>query len=453
MNRHILIFLLAALPMLLQAQSAKPVMVDQVVAVVGANLILKSDIENEFVQLQAQGNTAVNRCAVLEELLFNRLLINQAELDSLEVSDGQVQQELDQRMNYYVSQLGSEEKLEEYMGKSIGQLKEEFREDVRKLLLARQEQAKITGDTKVNPSEVRAFFNSIPADSLPLLNAEIELATITKKPPVNQEEKMRVRGKLEKIRDRIESGEDFATMSVLYSEDVESAKRGGELGYVGRNDLVPEFSAEAFNLKGKEVSRIVETTFGYHIIQLIGRRGEMINVRHILLIPKTSSADLLKGQQQLDSIKTLIQTQKVSFDSAAYRYSDDEDTKRNGGRMINPATGTSRFDVTELDPQLFFAVDKLSVGEISAPIKVSEPGGKTAYRLLKLVSKSAPHRANLKDDYQRVQVICQNQKQSKIINDWIRKKRRTTYVRINDEFSGCNFKHPWFEPTTANPKP
>jgi peptidyl-prolyl cis-trans isomerase SurA len=364
-----------------------------------------------------------------------------------------VQQELDQRMNYYVSQLGSEEKLEEYMGKSIGQLKEEFREDVRKLLLARQEQAKITGDTKVNPSEVRAFFNSIPADSLPLLNAEVELATITKKPPVNQEEKMRVKGKLEKIRDRIEAGEDFATMSVLYSEDVESAKRGGELGYVGRNDLVPEFSAEAFNLKGKEVSRIVETTFGYHIIQLIGRRGEMINVRHILLIPKTSSADLLKGQQQLDSIKILIQTQKISFDSAAYRYSDDEDTKRNGGRLINPATGTSRFDVTELDPQLFFAVDKLSIGEVSAPIKVSEPGGKVAYRMLKLVSKSAPHRANLKDDYQRVQIICQTQKQNKVINDWIRKKRRTTYVRINAEFSECNFKHPWFEPTTANPKP
>ena len=181
MNRHILIFLLAALPMLLQAQSAKPVMVDQVVAVVGANLILKSDIENEFVQLQAQGNTTVNRCAVLEELLFNRLLINQAELDSLEVSDGQVQQELDQRMNYYVSQLGSEEKLEEYMGKSIGQLKEEFREDVRKLLLARQEQAKITGDTKVNPSEVRAFFNSIPADSLPL---PLPLKHIGRRPPI-----------------------------------------------------------------------------------------------------------------------------------------------------------------------------------------------------------------------------------------------------------------------------
>jgi peptidyl-prolyl cis-trans isomerase SurA len=423
----------------------KGIIVDKVAAVVGKNLILASDIENQYSQALSSGETPPPKCSVLEELLFTKLLVHQAEVDSIEIPEKQVQQELDQRMRYYVAQVGSEEKLEEYYGKSIAQLKEDFKEDVREMLLARQVQQGITADVKVTPSEVRTMFNSFSVDSLPLLNAEMEIAQVVKKIEVNEDEKNIVREKIRKIRDRIVDGEDFATLAVLYSEDTESAKRGGELGFVGRNDLVPEFAAEAFNLKGKEISRIVESQFGFHIIQLIKRRGEMINVRHILISPKFSSADLKKAQLELDSIKNQIASGKFTFEEAALKFSDDAETKLNGGLLINPATGTTKFDVAEIEPGLFFILDKLKLGEVSDVTKQAGSDNKPAFKLLTIKSKSEPHRANLKDDYQRLQNIALQQKQAKTVNTWINKKRKQSYIKVTEEYMGCQFRNTWFD--------
>jgi peptidyl-prolyl cis-trans isomerase SurA len=423
----------------------KGIIVDKVAAVVGKNLILASDIENQYSQALSSGETPPPKCSVLEELLFTKLLVHQAEVDSIEIPEKQVQQELDQRMRYYVAQVGSEEKLEEYYGKSIAQLKEDFKEDVREMLLARQVQQGITADVKVTPSEVRTMFNSFSVDSLPLLNAEMEIAQVVKKIEVNEDEKNIVREKIRKIRDRIVDGEDFATLAVLYSEDTESAKRGGELGFVGRNDLVPEFAAEAFNLKGKEISRIVESQFGFHIIQLIKRRGEMINVRHILISPKFSSADLKKAQLELDSIKNQIASGKITFEEAALKFSDDAETKLNGGLLINPATGTTKFDVAEIEPGLFFILDKLKLGEVSDVTKQAGSDNKPAFKLLTIKSKSEPHRANLKDDYQRLQNIALQQKQAKTVNTWINKKRKQSYIKVTEEYMGCQFRNTWFD--------
>ena len=426
--------------------------VDKVVAVVGSNLILKSDIDNEYLQFISQGFAEGNetRCSVVEELLFQKLLINQAILDSVEITDAQVEGELEQRIQYFVKQIGSEQKLEEYYGKNISQIKEDFRSDIRKLLLAKSMQSKITADIKVTPADVRAYFNSIPVDSLPLLNSEVEVGQITKKPPIDEREKARVKEKLNELRERIVKGEDFSTLAVLYSEDPGSAKAGGELGLLNRNELVPEFAAEAFTLKGKEVSKIVESPFGYHIIQLIDRKGELVNVRHILLVPKTSGADLYKAQVFCDSVHQLILKDSLSFADAAFKFSDDADSKNNGGIIPNPQTGSSKFETSELDQTIFFTIDKLKIGEISEPVLMQTADGKKAYRLLYLKSRSEPHRANMKDDYQRVQAIAMSLKQNKVIDNWIKNKLKTTFVKIDEEYKSCSFKHEWFTVNKAD---
>ena len=437
--------LMMILPLTSFAQSEKTV-VDKIVAVVGSNLILKSDVDEEYKQFVTNGypEGEETRCSVLEELLFQKLLINQAILDSVEVTEAQVEGELEQRIQYFVKQVGSEQKLEEYYGKSINQIKEDFRGDIRRLLLARTMQGKITGDVKVTPADVRTYFNSIPPDSLPLLNSEVEVGQIMRKPPIDEKEKQRVKDKLNEIRERIVKGEDFATLAVLYSEDPGSARNGGELGLLNRNELVPEFAAEAFSLKGKEVSKIVESAFGYHIIQMIDRKGELINVRHILLVPKTSGADLFKAQSFCDSVYQLIQKDSISFADAAFKFSDDAESKNNGGIIPNPQTGSSKFETSELDQTIFFTIDKLKVGEISTPVLMQTADGKKAYRLLYLKSRTEPHRANLKDDYQRVQNIALTLKQTKVIDNWIKSKLKTTFVKIDANYASCSFKHDWF---------
>ena len=431
------------------AQDKGPV-IDEIIAVVGNNLILQSDIENELQQYAAQGmvpneNT---RCMILEELLFQRLLVHQADLDSVTVSDAQVDGELEQRMRYYVAQAGSEQKLEELMGKPIVQLKADFKEDLRAVLLAKTMQGKITGDLKVTPSEVRAYFAEFPKDSLPFVESEIEMCQVVAKAPDNPEAKKEVRDKLEKLRERILAGEDFATLAVLYSEDGSSVN-GGELGYKYRNELVPEFSAAGFGLKGKDVSPVIESQYGFHIIQMIDRKGEQANMRHILMMPKVSSVDLSKAAQKLDSIKVEIESGKISFEAAAAKYSDDAESKNNRGNVINPQTGTTRFEIDELDPALFFVIDKMKVGEVSTPLKFSTNDGKTAYRLVYLKTRTTPHKANLKEDYQRIQTVALVQKQNKVLENWIKKKKATTYIKIDEQFTTCNFKYEWLDSATT----
>jgi peptidyl-prolyl cis-trans isomerase SurA len=245
------------------------------------------------------------------------------------------------------------------------------------------------------------------------------------------------------------AGEDFATLAVLYSEDGSSAN-GGELGFKYRNELVPEFSAAGFGLKGKDVSPVIESMFGFHIIQMIERKGEQANMRHILMMPKVSSADMLKASQKLDSIKTEIESGVIGFEAAAAKYSEDADSKNNRGNVVNPQTGATRFQVDELDPNLFFIVDKMKVGEISNPLKFTTNDGKTAYRLIYLKTRTTPHQANLKEDYQRIQAIALAQKQNKTIETWIKKKKATTYIKIDEKLAACSFKYEWLDAATGN---
>ena len=420
--------------------------IDQVVAVVGNNLILQSDLDNELQQLKSQGNDSlpVDECTILEELLFQKLLVHQAELDSVTVSDGQIEGELDQRMRYYIAQAGSEKKLEEFMGKSIAELKADYKEDLRKILLAKTMQGKITQEVKVTPADVRAFYNTISKDSLPMVNSEVEICQIVKRPPVNEEVKAAVKEKLQKLRDRIVAGEDFAALAVLYSEDG-SASFGGELGFKTRNELVSEFSAAGFTLQGKDVSPVIESQYGFHIIQMVERRGEQANLRHILLVPKVLSSDMLKAQQYLDSIKLVIEKDKMEFKDAANKFSDDAETKYNGGSIVNQNSGTTRFETSEMDAGLFFTVDKLKVGEVSAPVKFASNDGKQAYRILYLKERTAPHKANLKEDYQKLQNVALVKKQQKTVEAWVKKRRALTYVKIDEEFRKCKLKYDWFD--------
>jgi peptidyl-prolyl cis-trans isomerase SurA len=424
---------------------AQPKVIDQVIAVVGNNIVLQSELEAQIQQMKQQDEDETevfDRCIVLEDLLFQKLLLHQAEVDSIVVNDNQVDSEMARRLDYFIRQIGSEKKLEEYYGKSINEIKDEFRVMVKNQLLAQQVQGKITGGIAVTPSEVKAFYNKIPKDSLPYINSELEIGQIVLLPLISEESKFEAKRKLEEFRERIISKKaTFITLATLYSEDPGSARKGGELGFVERGSFVPEFEAVAFKLKIGQVSDIIETEYGYHILELIERRGEKINIRHILVSPKINQEDLLNARLKLDSIRAqIISSDTLSFAEAAALYSDDKESKFNGGLIINPQTGTKRWEVDQIDPSLFFAVDKLKVGEISQPLVMQVPGGKQGYRILMLKTRTEPHAANLKDDYQKIQDAALNEKQRLLTNKWIDKKLINTYYRISEDYKGCDFE-------------
>ena len=435
-------FLIFLLPGILIAQ---PQSIDKIVAIVGDKAILLSEVESQVLQMEQQATVKDSnlRCNVLEDIIIQKLLLNQAEKDSVVVSDAQVDGELSKKIRYFVGQIGSVEKLEAYLGKSIVQIKDDFRERIRDQLVVQQMQGKIAGDVKVSPAEVRAYFESIPADSIPFIESEIQVAQIIKKPPVNQAERERVRKELQDIRQKIIDGRSFASMAAFYSEDVSSAAKGGELGFVGRGDLVPEFEAAAFALKGKDISDIIETMYGFHIIQLIERRGETINVRHILMSPKASANDLEYARIKLDSISEVIRLGRMSFEDAALKFSDDADTKNNGGLLINPGSGSTWFEVSQMDQSLFFVVDKMKIGELSDPVPVRIGEKKESYRIVSLKARTEPHRANLKQDYQRILLAAENEKKEKLVKDWIERKRQSFFIKIDPEFADCPFKNSW----------
>ncbi len=423
--------------------------VDEVIAIVGSNIILKSDIEAQYIQYRMQqggaaGSESTVKCSILESMLRQKLLLSQGELDSVEVSDMQVESEMDRRLRYYIKQFGSQEKLEEFYQQSIFEIKDEFRDLIKQQMMMETVQNSITADVTITPSEVRKFYRDIPKDSLPLINSEVELMQIVKKPPINPEERERIRKKLLELRKRVLNGESFATLAILYSEDPGSAKNGGELGFVGRGELYPEFEAVAFNLKEGEVSDILETEAGFHIIQMIERRGDYVNVRHILLQPKVSPLDLMKAKKELDSISQLIEDGKYTFEEAVAEFSDDP-SKNNGGLLINPNTGTSVFEADQLDAKVFFVIDKLKVGEISAPVPFKTDDNKDAYRILYLKKRTEPHKANLKDDYDKIQQWALEQKKQQVIQKWMAEKIDKTFIKINDEYKDCKFSNNWFK--------
>ncbi len=428
----------------INAQEA--MIIDQVVAVVGRNIILQSDIENQYIQFRLQrgisGTAEEIRCQILEDLLFQKLMLNQAEVDSITVTSVQVEMEMESRLRYFINELGSQERLEQYYNKSVNEIKDELRRLVEDQMLVEQVQREIMAKVQVTPSEVRSYFRSIPKDSIPMVPAEYEIAHIVKKPPISIDEKLAIRNRLHELRQRILAGERFSTMAILYSEDPGSARKGGELGLYGRGELYPEFEAVAFRLKEGEISEVVETEAGFHILQLIERRGEYVNVRHILLTAKPTPEALEAAHNELDSIATLIRSGEITFDEAVVKFSDEEN-KTDGGLLLNPYTGGVRFEAEQLDPQVSFVVDKLEVGELSDPVPMKTQDGKDAFRLLKIKHKTTPHIANMREDYNRIQGWALAEKRQQAINKWIENKTRSAFVNIIDEFKGCNYQFNW----------
>jgi len=447
MKARTLFIILISLVLSLAVRAQDKKVIDQIVAVIGQNIVLDSDIENQYYQYRMQsgiigGGTSV-RCQMLESVLFQKLLLNQAEIDSVVIPDSEIQQTMDHRLRYFIAQLGSRERFEEYYGKSIEEFKEEFSTDIENQLKVEKTQGSIVENVSVTPSEVRSFFKDIPTDSIPLVNSMVEIGELIRMPPVTLEQKLFIKDRLRGLRERVMKGETFATLAILYSEDPGSANKGGELGFYGRGELYKEFEAVAFKLGDGEVSEIVETQAGFHIIQLIERKGEYVNVRHILLKTKVSPLDLAMAKAYLDTVADLIKTDSLTFDEAVLEYSDGEN-KNNGGLLINPMTGTTGFEVSDLDPQVSFVIDKLQVGEISVPVLMETEDGKEAYRLLYLKKRTLPHRANMREDYDKIQMWALENKQAETFQEWIAKKAAKTYIRINDKFRQCEFEFDWF---------
>ncbi len=448
------IYLIIALNLFFAYNLKSQEVIDQIVAVVGDKIILKSEIESQYIQLRAQGyfdEIGDIKCNILEEILFQKLLLNQALLDSIEITNREVDSEISRRLSVFINQYGSEKKLEEVYGKSITQIKSDFRTIIRDQLLTQKMQMKLIENVSVTPGEVREFFNSIPKDSLPVIDAYFEFSEIVIVPQIGQEERIAVIEKLESLRERIKDGESFATLAVLYSEDHGSAVRGGEIGFVSREDLVPEFAAVAFNLLNTEdVSRVVKTEFGYHIIQLVEKRGTLINVRHILISPKMTDEQLVIAENEITRILDLVKNDSINFNQAVQKYSMGE-SKFNDGVVANPFTGGRKIPIAMMEPAVRRALNQIKPGEITRPVLTTDNKGKRVLKILRLDRKVDEHIANLEDDYMEIQEFALQNAQQEYIMNWIKKSAVRFFIRIDESYSNCDFNYlNWYEFATQN---
>ncbi len=417
--------------------------VDQIVAVVGGNIILKSDIEKMFMDQQAQGITSDGdmKCEILENFLIDKLLVAEAELDTLiDVTDSQVNQQMDAQIQTYVAYFGSERAVENYFKKPINDIRSEMRLFLKDQLMSSQMRNKIVQDITVTPSEIRQFYRTMPDDDIPVVPTQYEYAQITIRPAIDLEEENRVKADLRDLKKKIEDGSSFAAMAVLYSEGP-SAGNGGEIGYLGRAQLDPEYAAAAFNLKGDKISNVVKSEFGYHIIQMIDRRVDKVNTRHILMTPKVSIEAKEEAVSRLDSLGNIIRREEISFARAALLFSSDKNTRNNGGLAINPNTLSSRFTVEELEGNISKVISKLKIGEISDPFETVDPESRqSVYTIVKLVDKIDSHKANLQKDYQYLADMFLDQKREKALQKWISDRQSQTYIRIDMTYANCNFE-------------
>lgn len=433
----IVIFFIGVLTNSVQSQSA---VIDQVVAIVGNKIITKSDIENQYLQTKAEGQE-VEKCTILEFMLRSKLMVNQAALDSVEVTDNEVESSLNQRLDMLISQAGGDVKvLEQYFNKSLVEMKEDFKEPIRDELISQKMESEIIGDDlSITPSEVKAFYNKLNKDSIPLINSQIELYQIGMYPPYTEKVVFDLKERMLELRKRVLNGESFASLAVLYSEDG-AATRGGEIGFLSKGELDPEYAKAAFALKEKgEVSRIVESQFGYHLIQLIERRGDRVNTRHILMKPKADAEAITKAINRLDSIVDLIKKDSITFEKAALYYSEDKSSRFNNGLVMNTKTGEPRFEMDQLSQIDFRVVKDLPVGEISKPYESTDENGKRIFKVAMIKSRSNPHKANLKEDFDLIKNIALNQKRLNIVNEWMSEKIKATYIHIDDTYKNCNF--------------
>ena len=437
----IIAFLALSLSMVAQS------VIDEVVWVVGDEAILRSEVEEERMRAQYEGQQIPGDpyCVIPEQLAIQKLFLHQAELDSVEANESTVSHQVDMRMNYYISQIGSKEKMEEYFRKPSSEIREEMMTSVRHQMIIQQMQQKLTSGIKPTPAEIRRFYNALPLDSIPMMPAQVEVQILSFEPPVPVEETERVKQRLREFTERIQSGSaDFSMLARLYSEDTESAKRGGELGFVGKGQLVPEFADVAFNLNDpKRVSRIVQSEYGYHIIQLIEKKGDRINCRHILLRPRISATDKVNAIEKLDSIRQLILADSLLFEQAVIRFSEDKNTVMNAGLMINPNTGSSRFEYQDLAPEIAKQIYSLNEGEVSQPfVMMDQSKNKEVCAIVRVKKKMDIHRANLADDFQAIKSMLEQKKGAELIHDWILQKQKNTYVQIAPGWQDCEFEYP-----------
>lgn len=446
MKKHIFILLIISLLGSYKLSKAQSTPIDEVVAVVGSNIILQSELETQYLSFRMQGlieGSSHNiKCQILKDMIFQKLLLNQAEIDSIELQAGQVEQEIDRRFRYFISKFGSQEKLEAYYGKSVDEFKEEMKESVEQQLLQQNVQTQIVENVNITPSEVQAFFKQIPTDSLPMINTEYQIAELVKTPEIETAEKVQVKERLLEYRNRILKGESFATLAILYSEDPGSAKKGGELGMYGKGELYPEFEAVAFNLKEGEISGIVETEAGYHIIQMIENRTDYVNVRHILLRPKVSYKQIEKTVNYLDSIHQLVENKTYSFQEAVKLFSDAPN-KVGGGYLINPMSGSNTFTADDFnseqaDAKVFYTISKMQVGEVAKPTSFTKDK-KESYRLLYLAKKREAHQADITHDYDKIYDMALEYKRQQAMDEWMIKNTDRAYIKVGKTYGDCPF--------------
>ena len=425
---------------------SQPLLIDKVVGIVGDYTILQSDVENQFLQYRAQGSSQPDlKCVIYKDFLEQKLMMNQAKIDSIEVSESSVEMTLDQRMQFFINQIGSVAELEDYFGKTVLEIKEDLRKVVRDQMITQQMQGTITGEVRITPSEVRKFYNNLHPDSIPYIDAQVELQHIVLYPPLGEEAEYEVKERLLDLRKRIMEGDNFETLAILYSEGP-SASNGGDIGFLGKGELDPVYAKEAFSLKKGGVSKIIESAFGYHIIQLVERREDRVRTRHILMNPRISVDSRQKAISKLDSLANLIRSDSVSFDLVARYFSQDKKTAINKGLMVNPRTNSSKFELKQLDTDDYVVARDLELGEISKSFESLDENKKPIYKIIQLKSKTDPHKANMKQDYLLLQDMALENKKFDVLDEWILEKKAETYFRIDPLFEDCSvLKGVWID--------
>lgn len=434
-------FLLSLAMVLFYGNLKAQTVIDQIVAVVGDEMIMLSDIEQEAMRQKMQGYTSEGdiKCEILEQLMVQKLLLDQAKLDSLSSNEIGVEREVEQRLRYFLSQMGNEAALEKYFNKAMYEIRNDLRDIIRQQQLTEQMRSKIVENVKVTPSEVKKLFKTIPSDSIPIIPEQYVIKQIVINPPASGDAKFLVKEKLLELRERILNGERFSTLAVIYSEDRASAAKGGELGFRSRDELVKSFADAAFNLKEGQVSSIVESEYGFHIIQMVEKRDNQVNVRHILMKPSYTSEMTAAAQQKLDSIANLITPDSLTFEIAALRFSEDKKTRLNGGLMVNPQTGTSMFQKEHLAPADFYVIKDLKKGEVSRPFESRDEHANVIFKLIKIEDIIPSHNASLEQDYATIQNLAKQEKEHEVFMKWIEKKKKQAFIRIDPSFGGCKF--------------
>lgn len=421
------------------SQEGDGIVIDKIIAKVDDYVILKSELERSYLDFlsrgEARGSNA--KCQILQQLVVNKMLMAQSEIDSIFVADAEVNNSLDRRMAIMAQQFGGEAEIERAYGKTIAQIRSEIFDNIKEQLTIQRMQTELTASMKVTPSEVKKFFKAIPLDSLPYFSTEVSVAQIIVQPDPGKSQKDKVRNLMLDIKKRIENGESFETLAQQYSQDPGSASRGGLLGFYSRGELAPEYEAAALSLSPGEISMPTESQFGFHIIRLEEKRGNTYNTSHILISPQPNQDDYSKAEQYLDSLRSMILLDSITFQAAAKEYSDDQETSSAGG-FFQDETGALRVPAEQLDPNIFFTIDTMKIGNITKPVRFQQQDGSYAFRIIYFKDKVKPHQANLKDDYQKIAAAALNRKKNNKISQWFEKARSNVFIEIDPEYNYCN---------------